>query len=821
MKIYLNISIIKNLIENQRVPLKKPRGGLIYMSISTKHIERYALLPMELKQINSWVLWDANKIPKYKSDGRLLNASISVRDTWTSFEDASTSLEESPEAKGIGFVFDMSNDLCFIDIDHCISDDGEMSQESTELIKLFNSCTERSQSGKGLHIFFKGDKDYIYKLLGKYGTKNALKGIELYINKRYCAVTGNISKKYPSIRSVDNETIKIFVQRYLQPKISFSSNGFTQENINEILKSKGLTKSPRLSNKDILNIIKRSKNSEAVMGLYNAVAKFLSSDDSSNDQALCNHLAFYTQNMEQIIEMINESSLYRDKFNRSDYLPRTIIRAIENLELCYTKYDVALDYKLSSIVSDEIQKKLQQLQPHLKYSYGDAGNGKLFSDVFGDIARYNATAGKWYIYNGKVWIKDIADIIVIEMAIELKENLLVYGASIKDEAKRITYLKHVAKMENRHIRDNMIKDARGKRYFYSEDLDSNQDLLNLFNGTLNLKTFKFMEHNAKDLLSRIANVEYKPKAFSYQWAKFIDEVMQGDQSKIDYLQKAIGYGITADTSLETCFILYGATTRNGKSTLVETIMYMLGGNAGYAMQMRPESLAQRQNMDSRQASGDIARLDGCRFLNVSEPPKRMIFDSALLKALTGGDKIAARHLHEREFEFMPHFKLFMNTNYLPMIQDDLLFNSNRINIISFNKHFSEAEQDKGLKKKLKTPENLSGILNWCLEGLKNFYAKGLKQTATITADTAKYREDSDKVGTFIKECLEKDQGNIKADTVYTIYKDWCQAWGYGCENKTNFYRELKAKGVFSKTGTINGKSLYNVIKGYKINTSHM
>jgi len=166
----------------------------------------------------------------------------------------------------------------------------------------------------------------------------------------------------------------------------------------------------------------------------------------------------------------------------------------------------------------------------------------------------------------------------------------------------------------------------------------------------------------KTLLSKIANVSYNPAARSELWQHFINEVMQGDEEKIKYLQKAIGYGITADTSLETCFILYGATTRNGKSTLVETIMHMLGGSSGYAMQMKPESLAQKQNNDSRQANGDIARLAGARFLNVSEPPKKMIFDAALLKTLLGRDSIVARHLHEREFEFDPMFKLFMNTN---------------------------------------------------------------------------------------------------------------------------------------------------------------
>jgi putative DNA primase/helicase len=208
----------------------------------------------------------------------------------------------------------------------------------------------------------------------------------------------------------------------------------------------------------------------------------------------------------------------------------------------------------------------------------------------------------------------------------------------------------------------MVKDARDKYCISNEDLDKDSDLLNLQNGTLNLKTFEFREHRAEDLLSKIANVSYNPAARSELWQHFINEVMQGDEEKIKYLQKAIGYGITADTSLETCFILYGATTRNGKSTLVETIMHMLGGSSGYAMQMKPESLAQKQNNDSRQANGDIARLAGARFLNVSEPPKKMIFDAALLKTLLGRDSIVARHLHEREFEFDPMFKLFMNTN---------------------------------------------------------------------------------------------------------------------------------------------------------------
>jgi putative DNA primase/helicase len=379
----------------------------------------------------------------------------------------------------------------------------------------------------------------------------------------------------------------------------------------------------------------------------------------------------------------------------------------------------------------------------------------------------------------------------------------MFSVSIDNETQKTAYQKHILKMGSRAVRETMVKDAKDKYCISNEDLDKNLNLLNLQNGTLNLKTFEFREHRAEDLISKITNVSYDPKIKSELWLRFIDEVMQGNTDKLEYLQKAIGYGITADTSLETCFILYGATTRNGKSTLVETIMHMLGGSSGYAMQIKPESLAQKQNNDSRQANGDIARLDGVRFLNVSEPPKKMIFDAALLKTLLGRDSIVARHLHEREFEFVPVFKLFMNTNYLPLIQDDTLFASRRINVISFNRHFDEQEEDRTLKNKLRTPKNLSGILNWCIEGLRKFYTEGLKPTKTIIEATAEYRRDSDKVGKFLAECLEPANENMMAGTAYEVYEQWCRACGYGCENQGNFFAELSTwdKPVTPKNGT--------------------
>ena len=405
---------------------------------------------------------------------------------------------------------------------------------------------------------------------------------------------------------------------------------------------------------------------------------------------------------------------------------------------------------------------------------------------------------------------------VSQKAKEFANALLVYSASIEDERQKTDYIKKITSYGQLRYRETLIKDARDKYYISQTDLDKNLDLFNCQNGTYNLKTGEFLPHNPEDLLSKCSNVIYNPQVKSVLFERFIDDVMQGDEEKKVYLQTIFGYSLTAETNLETCWILYGATTRNGKSTLVETISYMLGNSRGYALSMQPQTLAQKQNKDSRQASGDIARLDGCRFLNASEPPKRLLFDVALLKTLLGRDSITARHLFEREYEFFPHFKLFINTNFLPLIQDDSLFSSGRINVITFDKHFTPQEQDRELKDKLKSSENISGIFNWCIDGLKLYREKGAEPPDTVKAATNEYRQSSDKIGNFISECLMQTGFNSSAGNVYKRYSAWCEENGFGTENKGNFFDELKSKGIFAASGTVCGRTVRNIVKGYEI-----
>lgn len=452
-----------------------------------------------------------------------------------------------------------------------------------------------------------------------------------------------------------------------------------------------------------------------------------------------------------------------------------------------------------------------------QFETSDKGFGRLFATAFKNRHRYNPERRDFMLYNGSRWIDDTEGLAARSSAKDLSDALVRYAVSVDTDGK---YLKAVTPLCNIRNRNNMLQDSRDITFFTNEDLDTNDYILNVQNGTLDLSGNDpvFLEHDPDMLLSKICNAEYDPAATCKEWDKFLLEIMQGDKEKIQYLQKIAGLSLTGNMQEETCFILYGSTTRNGKSTFCETLIYLLGD---YALTMKPETLAVKQNLDSRQASGDVARLAGCRFCNASEPPKRMLFDTALLKSLLGRDSITARHLHQREFSFIPKFKLVINTNYLPTITDDTVFSSGRINVISFDRHFEPHEQDRHLKDKLRYKNELSGILNWCIDGLRLYRQQGLVPPGAVQKATETYRTDSDKIGNFINECLTKTGRNSKAKDVYDLYIKWCDDNGYGCENKGNFFSELKTKGLFSISGTVDGKSARNIVKGYTIETGFM
>ena len=266
------------------------------------------------------------------------------------------------------------------------------------------------------------------------------------------------------------------------------------------------------------------------------------------------------------------------------------------------------------------------------------------------------------------------------------------------------------------------------------------------NGTYNLQTFALQPHNPTDYITKMTRARFDHKVKCARRERFIDEIMCGDTDTAVFLQKALGFALTGETNAH-FYILYGASTRNGKSTLTEAIGYILGD---YARTVQPQTLAKRST-DGAAPSPDIARLKGARFVCTPEPEKGLELNSALIKQLTGGDTYVGRFLNENPFEFVPEFKIFFNTNHLPRTGDDTIFASGRVRIIPFERHFTEKEQDPALKGLFRKSANKSALFNWMIEGYRLMLETGLAVTPRMQAAIDKYRSESDILGGFFAE----------------------------------------------------------------------
>ena len=245
--------------------------------------------------------------------------------------------------------------------------------------------------------------------------------------------------------------------------------------------------------------------------------------------------------------------------------------------------------------------------------------------------------------------------------------------------------------------------------------------------------------------------------------------------------------------------MYGPTTRNGKTTLIDTILKLMGD---YGRSAKPDMLASNfKGPSNGSPSEDVARLVGARFVGISEMEQKLAINASLTKQLTGNNIITARFLHENSFEFRLQAKIFIDTNHLPNVNDQTLFESGRLKIIPFNRHFKAHEQDKSLKTVLTEDDALSGILNWVIEGYQLYRTEGLNEPDEVNLATIQYRRDSDRISQFVETWLEKgtyEDGSpyqVPCKAVYRVYSRWCTEMNYHPDNYKNFRAAMEKNHV--------------------------
>lgn len=357
---------------------------------------------------------------------------------------------------------------------------------------------------------------------------------------------------------------------------------------------------------------------------------------------------------------------------------------------------------------------------------------------------------------------------------------------IDDEDLRAKFARHAIRTQSEQRLRAMINLAQPERPIAENQLDYDPWLLNVINGTIDLRTGTLRPHQRENYITKLIPIPYDPAASCPTWEAFLERIMDGKPDLISYLKKCVGYSLTGSTQEQVMFILFGSGA-NGKSTFISTILSLM---SEFGMQTPTETLLKSGGGGIR---NDVARLKGARFVAAVESDDGKQLAEALVKQLTGGDRITARFLYREHFEFDPSFKLFLAANHKPVIRGSDYAIWRRIRLIPFTVTIRPEQQDKNLVEKLKT--ELSGILRWAVEGCLSWQKEGLQPPESVKVATDDYRVEMDIISEFIAECCEeKPEAKTSFKVLYDRYATWCAENQDEPIDKRDFGRCLSERG---------------------------
>lgn len=403
----------------------------------------------------------------------------------------------------------------------------------------------------------------------------------------------------------------------------------------------------------------------------------------------------------------------------------------------------------------------------------DLGNAERLVARHGADLRYVPAWKLWLRWSGARWER-VNEEAVVALAIETARSIydeVAAAGKLGDRDLADALLSHAKKSEQASALANMIRVARALPGISVDvdDLDADPWLLCCTNGTVDLRTGELREHRREDLITKSAAAPFDPEARSERWEAFVRGVVQGDEELVAFLQASAGYALTGDTSEERMWLVQGPGG-TGKSTFLEALRNVLGE---YAVTAEFGTFTRRERNDHGPRP-DIARLAGARLVVASEGEDSQRLSEALVKNVTGGERITARFLYGSDFEFRPQFKLWLATNHEPAVRHDDSGVWRRLLHLPFVRELAEEERDPRLKLELTSVERSgAAVLAWALRGLARWREEGLRVPDSIRKSTDAYRESQDILGDFLEEkCLFAPKAVATAKELKVAYKEW-------------------------------------------------
>ena len=354
--------------------------------------------------------------------------------------------------------------------------------------------------------------------------------------------------------------------------------------------------------------------------------------------------------------------------------------------------------------------------------------------------------------------------------------------------------KDVAKCETANGIDGVLRIAAAMPEFAAtvDDLDADPYLVNVANGTLDLRTMELLTHNPRDRITKVTLGAYDPDAPATAWNTFLTEVLP-DELVRAYLQRVAGVALLGKVAEHILPILTG-TGANGKGTWYGAMLYALGD---YAAPADPELLMAREGAHP---TGQMD-LRGLRFAVASESDEGRRMNEGTMKRLTGGDMIKARYMHRDFVEFVPSHTVFFVTNHLPKVSGDDPAVWRRLRVIPFDVVIPPEEREPHLDERLQAEAD--AVLGWAIAGWEAYRQNGLDEPPHVLAATGDYQKDSDALARFIEdECVTSSPAQkVTTRELFAAWERWRAADGAELLSEKRFGQALDKKGYPTERGS--------------------
>lgn len=444
----------------------------------------------------------------------------------------------------------------------------------------------------------------------------------------------------------------------------------------------------------------------------------------------------------------------------------------------------------------------------------DLGNAERFVAMHGKNVRYSYAKKKWYFWCGTHWELD-EDGATQRLMKQTVRSLYKVANDCPDRNKAKDYAAWAYKSEAspRIQAALMLAQSEVGIPVNSDAFDSDPWLFNCQNGILDLRTGKLGKHDRLQLMTRISRASYDPDADTTVWLQYLDSSTYGDTGLQRYLQRVVGYSMTAFTT-EKCFFFFYGPPDSSKSTFLKVVGNMFGT---YAANVASSTWLVQNNVGGNR--GDIVRLAGVRLVTSSEVKKGSKIDEELMKSVTGScDPLTYAAKYENEIEIMPQFSLFWAANDPLLIRDEDAAMWRRVRRVPFAHTIPIEKQNPKLVEQMARPAMLSAILKWALDGCLEWQRLGGLGTCDAVADSSeKYRNEMDRSADFIRDYLEFFPSySCPTSELRENYETWCSDRGIRRPiTVQEFAKKLEQKGCETKKGH-HGRRFW---MGVRLNTS--